>query len=92
MTELVLSEFKALSGSDHIVFKLWGVVIFGLLSWVKWWILEDKVPVMTNDFLSDWEIFIVVNDISINTKIYNWVVLVVTWILLWVFVLVATSR
>ena len=93
MMKLVLSELKAVSSSDHIALKLWRVVIEGLLSWVEWWLLEDEVPVVADNFLGDWEILVVLLDILvICTPVGNWVVHVVAWILLWVLVLVATGR
>jgi len=93
MMKLVLSKIKALSGGDHIAIKGWGVVVEGLLSWVKWWLLEDEIPVMTNNLLSDWKVLIVLNNILIFfTPVGNCVVLVVTCILLWVLVLTASGR
>jgi hypothetical protein len=47
--------------------------------------------VVPDNLFGDWKVFVVVDDVSINSEVNNWVVLVVTWILLWVLVLVAAG-
>jgi len=93
VVHLVLDEVEVDLGVGHFTLELWRVVVEGLLGWVEWWLLENEVPVVTNDLLGDWEVFVVLDDVGVLiTPVGNWVVHVVTWVLLWVLVLTASSR
>ena len=92
MVHLAFDEVEVDFSIGHFSLELWRVVVEGLLCWVQWWVLKNEVPVVTDDLFSDWKVLVVGNDICIFTKINNWVIFVVTIILLWVLVLVASGR
>jgi len=92
MVHLAFDEIEVDFSISHFSLELWRVVVEGLLCWVQWWVLKNEVPVVTDDLFSDWKVLVVGNDIGIFTKINNWVIFVVTIILLWVLVLVASGR
>jgi len=87
----VLSSFKRMSRGDHVTIELGAVVVFSFLGWVKWWFLKFEVPLMADDLLSNTQVSEMIRDISVFSKVDNWVINIVTSFLLWMLVLVASS-
>jgi len=93
VAHLVLDEVEVDLSIGHFSLEFWGVIVEGLLCWVQWWLLKDEVPVMSDNLFGDWKVLVVLDDIGVLiTPVGNWVVHVVTWVLLWVLVLTASSR
>jgi len=70
------------------------VVVVGLLSWVLpfgFGFISSHDELMLEHTFGNGEVLVGTNDISIDTKINNWVVLVITWVLLLVLILVAAA-
>jgi len=95
VVEILLGVSEVLVGSDDVAIKLWSEVVVNILGWV--------VPLGLGCFSSELELVrlhalgklkrsVVVDDIGINTEVWNWVVDLVTERLLLVLVLGATSR
>ena len=95
MAEVLLGVSEVLVSGDDVTVKLWSEVVVNVLSWV--------VPFGLGGLGTELELVrlhgfgklkrsVVVDDVGINTEVWNWVVdLVSEWLLL-VLVLSATSR
>ena len=94
MTQALLSISKILIGGDDIAIKLWSEVIIDILSNVMPLFLggfSTQSKLMLFHTFSKIERSMVIKDISINTEVWNWVVNLVTSLLLFMFVLITTS-
>jgi hypothetical protein len=83
---------QVISGINDITIKLWCSIIDGLLSWVKRWLFELEVPVVSNNTLSNIKILVVIKNFMVNSEVWNWVVNVIRELLVLVLVLSASSR
>jgi len=94
VAEVLLSVGEVLVGGDDITIKLWSEVIVNVLGWV----VPFGLGSISSDLefvrllgLSNSEISEVINDVSVNTEVWNSVVDLVTEWLLLVLVLSAAS-
>ena len=86
-----LGVLEIVSGVNDISIKCWTIIVEGLLGWVEWWLEELEVPVMSNNTFGDPEILGIVNNISVDTKVWNWIVDWIWELLMLVLVLSASS-
>ena len=94
MTKVLLGVSQVLVGGDNVAIKLWSEVIVDILSWVmplSLGGLSSELKLVGLHALSELKRSVVVDDISINTEVWYWIVDLVTQWLLLVLVLSATS-
>jgi len=91
LTSDVLSKVKGVLGSNHVTIENWVIIVHSLLGWVDWWLLKLEVPVVSNDLLSNGKISEVIIDVFICAEVDDWVINVVSSLLLGVLVLGASS-
>ena len=94
VTKVSLGVSQVLVGGDNVAIKLWSKVIVDILSWVvplSLGGLSSKLKLVGLHALSELKRSVVVDDISINTEVWYWIVDLVTQWLLLVLVLSAAS-
>jgi hypothetical protein len=95
MVQVLLSVCQVLVCRDDVSIKLWSEVVVDILGWV--------VPLSLGGFGTELELMalhalgklkrgVVIDDVSVNTEVWHWVVDLVTEWLLFVLVLGAASR
>jgi len=89
---LVLSGVHVGKRVDDVSVKFWLVIIQDLLGWVNWRWLELEVPLVSNDILSNLNAVGVIENVIVNSIVWDWVVHWVSSSLLWVLVLGASGR
>ena len=95
VAEVLLGIGEVLVGGDHIAIELWSEVVVNILSWVVPFLLRclsSELKFVGFHALGKLERSVVVDNVGVNTEVWNWVVdLVAEWLLL-MLVLSATSR
>ena len=94
VSELTFDEVKVGGSIMHVSIELWRVVVIGLLGFVLplgLGFVSSHDELVLDDTFGNGEIFVSTNDVFVNTKINNWIVLIIAWILLLVLVLVASA-
>ena len=95
MTEFTLDEVKIGGSIMHVSIEFWGIVVISLLGWVLplglGFISSHDEFVLKHTF-SNSEVLMSAKNISIDTKIWDWIILIITCFLLLVLVLVASRR
>jgi len=95
VAEFTFDEIEVGGGVVHVSVKFWGVVVIGLLGWVLplgLGLVGSHNEFVLEHTLSNGEIFVSSEDVSVDTEVWNWVILVVTGFLLLVLILVASGR
>jgi len=94
VTEFAFDEVEVGGSILHVFVELWRVIVIGLLGFVLplgLGFIGSHDELVLNNTFGNGEIFMSTNDVFVNTKINNWIVLVITWILLLVLILVAST-
>jgi len=92
MGELSLGVSEVLSGVNNILIKSWCTVVHSLQCWVHWWLLEFKVPVVSNDTFGNLKVISVVDNFVVDTEAWDWVVNWIWELLVSVEILGASGR
>jgi len=95
MAQICLGISKVLVGGDNITIELWSEVVVNVLGNVMPFLLgsfstQSKL-VLLHSF-GKLKRSVIINDISINSEVWNWIVDFISTLLLLVLVLIASSR
>ena len=94
VTEFAFDEVEVGGSILHVFVELWRVIVIGLLGFVLplglGFVGSHNKLVLEHTF-GDGEVLVSTDDVFIDTKINNWVIFIITWILLLVLILVATT-
>ena len=96
VTEVLLSVGKVLVGGDNVAIELWSEVIIDILSWVVplgLGSLGTQLKSVGLHALGEFERGMVIEDVGVDAKVWNWVVdLVSQWLLLMLVLSAASGR
>jgi len=95
MAQVFLGISKVLVGCDDITIELWSEVVVNILGYVMPFLLgsfSSEIKLVLLHSFGKLEGSVIINDISINSEVWNWIVDFISTLLLLVLVLIASGR